>query len=62
MKNNRKGELNIFTGWLLGVGILVAFVLVGSAIVGTIAIIGVIIPVAAVVAIVLGVVVTLFGK
>jgi hypothetical protein len=59
---NRKGQLNVFTGWLMGVGILVAFVLVGSAIVGSIAIIGVIIPVAAVVAIVLGVVAALFGK
>jgi hypothetical protein len=58
----RKGELNIFTGWLMGIGILIAFVLLGSAIVGSIAIIGVIIPVAAVVAVVLGVVVTLFGK
>lgn len=55
-------NLNVFTGWLLGIGIMVAFVLVGSAIVGSIAIIGVIIPVAMIVAVVLALAVTFFGK
>jgi len=58
----RRGELNIFTGWLLGICIMIAFVLVGSAVVGSMALIGVIFPVAAFVAVVLALAVFLFGK